>query len=172
MFLLDSIHQWKFSRLYMIHCSRSRCRHPSSESPASDTELYSFNNRDPVWLQPCPGCIWWMIISSTFQISPEVEQRCPGADYRQGRNPVLVCRGRQILSDSSAKGIQLQHPSFRCIPLFWSPRASVRSEVTISTAFTSVQDILPGCQVVITHNALVLKYHTGLCAPTFQLQRS
>lgn len=63
-------------------------------------------------------------------------------------------------SDSSAKGIRRQHPSFRCIPLFWSPQTSVGSEVIVSVHRTTVWNILWGCQVLITVNAVL--YHKCL----------
>ena len=66
-------------------------------------------------------------------------------------------------SDSSAKGIQLQHPSFRCIPLFWSPQTSVRSEVKVSALAPRLEIY---CQDVKFWSLLMrvfLKYHKCLC---------
>lgn len=145
-----------------MHHTRLQCRHFPSESLASDTEIFSFDNRDPVCLKPCPGCSWRTIKCMTSLISTQVEQlsRCRLLVRYKLR---LGMQKQADLSDSSAKGIQLQHPSFRCIPLFWSPQTSVRSEVIIIAHHTSVQDILSGCQVLITVNA-ELSNITNLCA--------
>lgn len=85
------------TRLYTIHHTRFQHCHFLSESLASDTEIYSLDNRDSLCLKPCPGCTWRMIKCMTSPISAQVEQHCPGADYWWGISTVLVCRRRQIL---------------------------------------------------------------------------
>lgn len=61
-----------------------------------------------------------MIKRMTSQISPQVEQHCPGADYWWSISPVLVCRRRQILPIAREKGFNFSTPAldvFSCSDL-------------------------------------------------------
>lgn len=78
--------------------------------------------------------------------------------------PCLGMQKEADSSDSSAKGIQLQHPSFRCIQLFWSSQTSVRSEVIISAHCRSEREIY--CQDVEFWSLLMQVFSNiaNLCA--------
>lgn len=130
---------------------------------ASDTKTYFFvlDKRDLVNLIPCPGCTCQLIKYKHLLKRPQIEQQCPGADYWWSIN--YICdseRGRCFLPIPLPKRIQLQHPSFRCILMFWYPYTSGKWEVIIPQC-TMVQNMLLGYS---DHWwCTLLKYHRRVC---------